>query len=81
MISYHFRKDSAKQPLISEIREEILQSRTYKSFMKLLDNYSAKIGEMEIQVSDLKYAYTQDSAIQISGGRPLTACRPGLEYF
>ena len=45
--TYH-RRDQAEDPLFSWVDEEVLQWPTYKTFIKLLDNYETGTGVAEV---------------------------------
>ena len=44
---YNSEQDSAEDPLFSWLSDELKERKTYSTFMKLMDNYSAETGEQE----------------------------------
>ena len=50
--SLYNNNDVASLPLFSYVNENILQKPTFKSFIALLDNYSAEIGQVEVVTSE-----------------------------
>ena len=46
--------DQAKNPLFSDVDEEVLQQPTYCTFIKLLDNYEKENGVAEVVTPEEK---------------------------
>lgn len=46
--NFNDRGDVASEPLFSYVNEEALNKPTFKAFVKLLDNYSAELGQTEV---------------------------------